>query len=179
MSDTTSQIPRHSVDAANPRRQQTFRDAEEQHDTRGSSPTTEMQPVGDDGTRIAYEPGTVVPYGLNQSSRRARIGALVNASAGVWIGLVLVAAGFVAIFYTWGKVAGVINVAQQMPYLVSGGISGLALVIVGVTAVDVAIRQQDSHERKHQMGQITRVLNELRILLRDEGELITSEGWED
>lgn len=114
--------------------------------------------------------------GLSES-QRARVRTWLNPITGVWIGLVLVAAGFVAIFYSWGKVAGVINVAQQMPYLVSGGITGLALVIVGVTVVDVGVRRQDSQERRHQLLQITRTLDELREVL--DGEQDLPQEWED
>lgn len=132
--------------------------------------TTRMEPLRD------ADRAPVHHRGLSES-QRARVRTWLNPITGVWIGLVLVAAGFIAIFYSWGKVAGVINVAQQMPYLVSGGITGLALVIVGVTVVDVGVRRQDSQERRHQLLQITRTLDELREVLEVEQEL--PQEWED
>ena len=40
-------------------------------------------------------------------------------------------AGFVLIFLGWNGAASYDTVSAQMPYLVSGGIGGLALVVVG------------------------------------------------
>lgn len=126
--------------------------------------TTRIDPVRE------REPLSSRNRGLTES-QRARVATWLNPTTGVWLGLALVAAGFVSIFYSWGKVAGVLNVAQQMPYLVSGGITGLALVIVGVTAVDVAVRRQDSHERKQQNAQIMRTLDELLDVLESEADI--------
>lgn len=96
-----------------------------------------------------------------------RRGLLIPAN-GVWGGLTLAAAGFAAIFYTWGKVAGLVNVAQQMPYLISGGLAGLALIIVGVVVVDVSVRREDSHERRLQFAQVIQTLGYVGALLESE-----------
>lgn len=111
---------------------------------------------------VLLEAGEADPQG---TTLRRRAGGLLNTSTATWIGLALAAAGFAAIFYSWTKVAGLVNVAQQMPYLVSGGITGLAFVIVGATVVDVAARRQDSHERRQQLTQITRALAALHQVL--------------
>ncbi len=47
----------------------------------------------------------------------------------------LVALGVVCILYAWYQVSGTTNVGLQMPYAVSGGLLGLALVIVGSALV--------------------------------------------
>lgn len=94
---------------------------------------------------------------------------MLNATTAVWAGVTIVAAGFVAIFYTWARVAGLMNVAEQLPYLVSGGITGLALIIVGVTVVDVAVRRQDREERRHQLMQMDRALEDLHDALKTDG----------
>lgn len=121
-------------------------------------PTAEIRPV--------HEP----PQGSSGPALRrgAHLRGLLGASTGVWVGLGLVTAGFVAIFYSWTTVAGVIHVALQMPYVVSGGITGLALVIVGVTVVDVAVRRQGSHERTQQLTQINRIVAELHDFLESD-----------
>lgn len=97
---------------------------------------------------------------------RARFGGVLNAGIAVWAGVALVAAGFAAIFYCWARVAGLLDVARQLPYVISGGITGLALIIVGITVVDVAVRRQDGQERRHQVAQLDRVLEELREALQ-------------
>jgi hypothetical protein len=89
----------------------------------------------------------------------------VSASALTWIGLVIAAAGFVVIAFSWGKVAALLDVSLQLPYVVSGGLTGLALVMVGMTAVNVAARRQDARERAEQIEQLQAVLRELRETL--------------
>lgn len=96
-----------------------------------------------------------------KNTLRARLAVVANSTAAVWAGVVLLAAGFTLIFYSWARVAGKLNVAEQLPYVVSGGISGLGLIIVGITVADVATRRQDRFERRHQIAQLDRALDEL------------------
>lgn len=117
----------------------------------------------------------VRPAQAEEEKPRPQLGAAaaqrVDGSAttmGIWIGLVLAAAGLAAIVYTWREVAALTNVAEQMPYLVSGGISGLVLIIAGATVVDVTVRRRDSKERTEQLAQMTQALAEVRELLESE-----------
>jgi len=89
----------------------------------------------------------------------------LSAPALTWIGLVIAAAGFAVIAFAWGKVAGLLDVSLQLPYVVSGGLTGLALVMVGMTAVNVAARRQDATERARQIENLQAVLRELRETL--------------
>lgn len=82
-----------------------------------------------------------------------------------WIGLGVAALGFAVIAFSWGKVAGLLQVSLQLPYVVSGGITGLALVMVGMTVVNVASRRRDAAERAQQLEQLNAVLRELREVL--------------
>ena len=45
-----------------------------------------------------------------------------------YVGIAVVAIGFALIGIAWAKVAALTNVALQLPYVVSAGISGLAVV---------------------------------------------------
>jgi len=117
----------------------------------------------------------VPPAPVEEAKSRSRLGATAAQglggtamTTGIWIGLVLAAAGFAAIIFTSREVAALTNVAQQMPYLVSGGISGLVLIIAGATVVDVAVRRRDSNERTEQLAQMTQALAEVRELLESE-----------
>jgi hypothetical protein len=70
-----------------------------------------------------------------------------------YLGWALVVLGAVAIFLGWFGVSGQSLTAKQTPYLVSGGLAGLALVVVGAVflATDNLRRQMsrlDSVERK-------------------------------
>jgi signal transduction histidine kinase len=83
-----------------------------------------------------------------------------------YLGIAVAAAGFVLIAYAWGKVAGIAdNVALQMPYLVSGGLTGLGLVMVGVTIVNVAAKRRDAQLRQQQTQLLADALHELRTTL--------------
>jgi hypothetical protein len=89
----------------------------------------------------------------------------------VWIGLLAAAAGFVLIAVSWAQVAGETLVYLQLPYLVSGGIGGLALVMLGVTLVNVAAKRRDALERARQADQLVAILEELKLVLAgDDGD---------
>lgn len=86
-------------------------------------------------------------------------------AAGLWIGLGLLALGFAAIGFGWSKIAALTKVAEQVPFIVSGGLSGLVLVIIGVVTLDVTMRRRYSQERRGQLADVTRQLTELNDLL--------------
>ena len=82
-----------------------------------------------------------------------------------YIGIAVAVLGFVLIAVAWGQVAGELNVALQLPYLVSGGFTGLALVMVGVTVVSVAARRRDAALREQQTALLADALRELSAAL--------------
>ncbi|MBV8693104.1 MAG: hypothetical protein JOY57_15715, partial [Actinobacteria bacterium] len=71
-------------------------------------------------------------------SRRPRVSMRVptwlkgNSPAPTFIGVAVAIAGFVLIMIAWGQVAGETQVYLQMPYVISAGLTGLALVMVGL-----------------------------------------------
>lgn len=148
------------------------------HDTARQEPTEESATLPRSEapeTQVDDTTEFVRPAPVEEEKPRSRLGAAAAqrlggsaTTTGIWIGLVLAAAGLAAIVYTWREVAALTNVAQQMPYLVSGGISGLVLIIAGATVVDVAVRRRDSKERTEQLAQMTRALAEVRELLESE-----------
>ncbi len=86
-----------------------------------------------------------------------------------YLGIAVAAVGFVLIAVAWGQVAGEVNVALQVPYLVSGGLTGLALVMVGVTVVSVAARRRDAALREQQTALLADALRELSAALDPDG----------
>src|SRR3954451_8641010 len=62
----------------------------------------------------------------------------------IFAGLGLVVLGGVVLLVAWGRTAGEHNVALQLPYVVSGGFIGLALVAVGLIVVSVAAKAADA-----------------------------------
>lgn len=87
----------------------------------------------------------------------------------LWVGVGIVGLGFVLIAYTWGKVAGLTAVALQLPYLASGGLAALALVLVGITVVNIAVKRRDAVERDRQVEQLAETMAELRRSLEERG----------
>lgn len=83
-----------------------------------------------------------------------------------YVGIAVSALGFALIAFAWGKVAGIAdNVALQLPYLVSGGLTGLGLVMVGLTIVNVAAKRRDALLRQQQTQLLADALRELRNAL--------------
>jgi len=91
-----------------------------------------------------------------------RFSALATSTVPVWIGVVLVAAGFAVVGYTWARVAGLLNVALQLPYFASGGLTALGLILVGLTIVNIAAKHRDAAEQSRQLEELRELLSELR-----------------
>ena len=79
-----------------------------------------------------------------------------NSPMSVAIGLV--ALGFIVLFLGWNGAAGKDFVEGQVPYLVSGGLLGLALVGSGLTVVLVQAHRRDTHELINRIDRLQEVL---------------------
>jgi hypothetical protein len=86
----------------------------------------------------------------------------------VYIGVGAAVLGFVLILLAWGQVAGETQVYLQVPYLVSAGLTGIGLVMVGLTVVNVAAKRRDAAERERQMDRLVSIMTELRTALGEE-----------
>lgn len=60
-------------------------------------------------------------------------GTLANLDWRQALGAITLLAGVVAVFVAWFGVSGTLDPGKQMPYLVSGGLGGAALIAVGMT----------------------------------------------
>jgi hypothetical protein len=61
----------------------------------------------------------------------------------LYTAVALVGLGFVMIFFGWNGAAGKDYTQGQLPYLISGGVTGLALVLCGLAVVIVqAVRRE-------------------------------------
>jgi len=108
--------------------------------------------------------------GAVENTSRSRLPTLRPLSpTPTYIGIVLAALGFVLIMIAWGQTAQETNVALQIPYLVSGGLTGLALVMVGVTVVNVAAKRRDAVLREQQTQLLADALQELSAALDPQG----------
>jgi uncharacterized membrane protein HdeD (DUF308 family) len=74
----------------------------------------------------------------------------------MWVAAGLVLAGFVAFALGWRGAAATLDVPVQVPYIVSGGLVGLALIVAGVVLVLVQLgRREAADERELVAGVLT------------------------
>ena len=66
----------------------------------------------------------------------------------------LVGLGFIAIFFAWNGAAGKDYVQGQVPYLISGGIGGLCLVLSGLTVVVVQAIRREATELRQKLEEL-------------------------
>ena len=105
-----------------------------------------------------------------QPGRGGRRGPWLAFLGAFWpflLGSILVAGGLAAIVLGYLGVAGTVHVGLQLPYLVSGGVLGVALVIVG-SALLV------THALGRQARLLRRLLDETRATRSDEHPVAAS-----
>ena len=91
-----------------------------------------------------------------------------------YIGFGTVALGNFVLLFTWGEVAGLDNVALQMPYVVSGGSVGLGIILSGLVMVLADVVRRDATSRDHDLQELHEALAELKVNLG--GETVRSNG---
>lgn len=122
------------------------------------------RPPEDDVTALDTPPVTIE----HRPGLSARVPALRPLSpVPTYVGIAIATIGFALLAITWGAVADETDVALQVPYLVSGGLTGLALVLVGLTVVSVAARRRDAALREQQNLLLADALRELSAALDD------------
>ncbi|HVB26583.1 MAG TPA: hypothetical protein VNE21_01580 [Mycobacteriales bacterium] len=99
---------------------------------------------------------------------RRWLGTLAVSPAAIWAGVAVTAAGFGLIAITWGQVAATLNVGLQLPYIVSGGFTGIGLVLVGLAWLSIVTKRRDGLERSRQLEELRELLTELRRSWEDE-----------
>ena len=121
----------------------------------------EGAPAPDDPTEI-----TLVPVGPLRR-RRLRTPAWLRGGnpAWIWIGLAVAAVGFVLLAIAWGQVAGETEVYLQVPYLVSAAFVGVGVILVGLTALVVATKEQEAAAHRHEVDELLAAIDELRQAL--------------
>ncbi len=83
-----------------------------------------------------------------------------------WIGMALIAFGFVCILLGWYGAANSPYLYQEVPYLISGGLLGVALVIGGGVLVRSAWSMRQIEEERRNTLAIVRSVDRLERILR-------------
>lgn len=125
----------------------------------GAAMFPEVEVLGDD-----EEPRSFLP------ARLARPVAALRAvpNLGTWAGVVLATAGLGLLLVAWGRTAALTNVALQVPYVISAGFTGLGLVVVGLTVVNIVAKRADAQARRAQLAELRTVLAELRAAVEEQ-----------
>lgn len=111
---------------------------------------------------------TTGPLGFEQNASRSRWRLLTDPASYIptYIGIAIAVIGFALIGIGWARVAGTVDVWKQMPYVLSAGLPGLGLVMVGLVVINVSARRQDGAARARQMAALTEALHDLQRSLR-------------
>ena len=72
----------------------------------------------------------------------------------MWVSAGLVLAGFVAFALGWRGAAATLDVPVQVPYLVSGGLAGLALILAGVVLVLVQLGRREAADERELVANV-------------------------
>ncbi|HET7530426.1 MAG TPA: hypothetical protein VFJ98_05655 [Mycobacteriales bacterium] len=106
----------------------------------------------------------VLGEGLEIGRRRSRLQVLLDPASVVptYLGVLVTLIGFALIGYAWVKVAALVDVWRQMPYVVSAGLPGLGLVMTGLVVINVSARRQDGAARARQMSTLAEALHDLQ-----------------
>lgn len=83
-----------------------------------------------------------------------------------YAGMALLTAGGILLLVAWVRVAALTNVGLQMPYVISAGCTGLALVAVGLTVINLSTKAEDAARRRAQSAELQELLAELRKLVQ-------------
>lgn len=71
-----------------------------------------------------------------------------------YIGVGMVVMGFLLIFFAWNFAADLDVIQRQFPYMLSGGVGGLGLIITGVAILAIQTQRQITAERARDMASL-------------------------
>jgi len=85
--------------------------------------------------------------------------------AATYVAIAVAVSGFILIAAAWDGAAERNFVPAQFPYLLSGGLVGLGLIVVGTMILVLQALKQDGLERAREIEQLRRSVLELTTLL--------------
>jgi hypothetical protein len=95
---------------------------------------------------------------------------------GARLGIGVCVAGFALIFFGWNGAASVDRLQSQFPYLISGGLAGLALVVVGAALIGVETSRDEREKLREEVASLRSVIEEAFPGARAKEEQAKSRG---
>jgi hypothetical protein len=89
----------------------------------------------------------------------------------LYLGIGLAGLGFALIALAWNGAASFDHAPAQLPYLISGGLAGIGLIVVGVTVMAMQTMREQSAQRAAELARLEASLVELRSLLAPDPHL--------
>jgi len=83
------------------------------------------------------------------------------AQTGGKLGILLCLGGFVALFLGWNGAASFDDVPAQFPYLISGGLVGLSLVVIGAAMMIVETNREGRAEMQATLKELRHAIEQL------------------
>jgi hypothetical protein len=80
---------------------------------------------------------------------------------GARLGIGVCVAGFVLIFFGWNGAASLDRVQSQFPYLLSGGIAGLALVVIGAALIIVETARDERESLRDEIAKLREAIADM------------------
>ncbi len=100
-----------------------------------------------------------------------------SARIATYLGRVMMALGFLLMLVAWDGAAEFDRVPGQFPYLLSGAIPGLALIVVGAGLEYVQTTRELTAVRARQMAELDAGLERLVRFVRDGGGFAARAPW--
>jgi hypothetical protein len=80
---------------------------------------------------------------------------------GAKLGIGVCLLGFLLIFFGWNGAASLDRVQSQFPYLISGGIAGLALVVIGAALIIVETSRGERDELRKEIAALRTAIEQI------------------
>jgi hypothetical protein len=91
---------------------------------------------------------------LAKPPRRLPLSLAATSPTPIVAGVAACATGFVLIAYCWSQVGLRMAVADQVPYVVSAGFTGMGLIGVGAMIVSIQVRRRDAEQQFRRLEQL-------------------------
>jgi hypothetical protein len=91
---------------------------------------------------------------LPKPPRRLPVSLTPSSPTPIVAGVLFIVVGFVLIAYCWSQVALRMQVADQVPYVVSAGFTGIGLIVVGAMSISIQVRRRDSEQQLRRLEQL-------------------------
>lgn len=93
--------------------------------------------------------------------------------AGTYVAVGAIGVGFLMIFLAWNSASAIDYTQGQIPYLISGGVGGLALVILGAIVLTVQNARRDRAALQRELAKLSAALDRVvrGAVLQGDGQL--------